>query len=140
MKRNTEFARVAMVVVAQFPAVAETNEAEILAAFCDEEDMLPIIFIREETSSGLLDARGYQTIMDMLDKDMIDGVLVISGEILDGEFGNKLVADSEEKDFFIMSYEQEMAIRAAEAQKQNEALFFAKAFGQGVDILSVLVM
>lgn len=64
MKRNTEFARVAMVVVAQFPAVAETNEAEPLVG---------LIFVGNSNS----------TIADELEADALKFGFEITDTIMD---------------------------------------------------------
>lgn len=138
MNRETEFARVAIVVIEQFPSSPNMDVAEILTDFCEKEDMIPIVLLREETSEGVIGYRGYQAISELLDKKLIDGVITISDEVLDGEFGDKLVMDSNMKDFFVLSYEQEMAIRKAEEMKQAED--FAGHCNQGVDILSLLMM
>lgn len=139
MDRNTEFARVAVLVVNQFPCEMNMDVVDVLADFCENEDMLPIVILREETSKGVLGYRGYQAITELIDKNLIDGIVTFSDEVLEGEFGDKLVMDSNMKDFFVLSFEQEMAIREAEARKEAEA-FENKMHNHMIDFLSLMMI
>ena len=139
MDRSTEFARVAIVVIDQFPSEMNTEVTEILTDFCESEDMLPIVLLREETSKGVLGVKGYQAISDLLEKDIIDGVVTFNDDVLEGEFGDKLVMDSNVKDFFVISFEQEMAIREAEARKEAESAV-CRMHNHGIDILTLMMM
>jgi hypothetical protein len=139
MDRSTEFARVAIVVIDQFPSEMNTEVTEILTDFCESEDMLPIVLLREETSKGVLGVKGYQAISDLLEKDIIDGVVTFNDDVLEGEFGDKLVMDSNVKDFFVISFEQEMAIREAEARKEAESAA-CRMHNHGIDILTLMMM
>ncbi|NLG05567.1 MAG: hypothetical protein GX567_17350 [Clostridia bacterium] len=139
MDRSTEIARVAIVVIDQFPSEMNTEITEILTDFCESEDMLPIVLLREETSKGVLGVKGYQAIADLLEKDIIDGVVTFNDDVLEGEFGDKLVMDSNVKDFFVISFEQEMAIREAEARKEAENAA-CRMHNHGIDILTLMMM
>lgn len=137
MNKEMTFARVAIVVIEPFPSGMNTEVAEILTDFCENEDMIPIVLLREETNKGVLGSRGYQAITELIDKKLIDGVVTFGDEMLEGEFGDKLVMDSNKKDFFVMSYEQEMAIREEEARQ--EAARHTCDYHE-IDILSLLMM
>lgn len=139
MDRSTEFARVAIVVIDQFPSEMNTEVTEILTDFCESEDMLPIVLLREETSKGVLGVKGYQAVSDLIEKDIIDGVVTFNDDVLEGEFGDKLVMDSNVKDFFVISFEQEMAIREAEARKEAENAA-CRMHNHGIDILTLMMM
>ena len=139
MNRETEHTKVAILVIEQFPNDMNAEVAEILTGFCEEEDMIPIVFLREETSKGVIGPRGYQTISELIDKELIDGVVIFNDEVIEGEIGDQLVMDSVEKDFFVISFEQEMAIRKEEARKEAEK-YVNSIHNHGIDILTLMMM
>lgn len=105
MKREEIKARVAVVITAEIPNEVDLEAANELIGFCEVEGLLPIVFLQEETHSGSLGRKGYEAISQLIEKDMIDGVITLSGAMLDSKFGNALMADSKKNGFFVVAYE-----------------------------------
>lgn len=105
MKREEIKARVAVVMTAEIPNEVDLESANELIGFCEAEGLLPIVFLQEETHSGSLESKGYEAISQLIEKNMIDGVITMSGEMLDSKFGNALMADSKKNGFFVLAYE-----------------------------------
>lgn len=105
MKREEIKARVAVVVTTEIPNEVDAKSANELIDFCEEEGLLPIVFLQEETRSGSLGSKGYQAVSQLIEKDMIDGVITLSQAMLDSKFGNALVVDSKRNGFFVVTYE-----------------------------------
>lgn len=105
MKREEIKARVAVVVTTEIPNEVDAESANELIDFCEEEGLLPIVFLQEETRSGSLGSKGYQAVSQLIEKDMIDGVITLSNTMLDSKFGKVLVADSKRNGFFVVTYE-----------------------------------
>lgn len=105
MKREEIKARVAVVVTTEIPNEVDAESANELIDFCEEEGLLPIVFLQEETRSGSLGSKGYQAVSQLIEKDMIDGVITLSKAMLDSKFGNALVSDSKRNGFFVVTYE-----------------------------------
>ena len=105
MKREEIKARVAVVVTTEIPNEVDAESANELIDFCEEEGLLPIVFLQEETRSGSFGSKGYQAVSQLIEKDMIDGVITLSKAMLDSKFGNALVADSKRNGFFVVTYE-----------------------------------
>lgn len=121
MYKKKESCRVAAYFCGELDTCPSQEIIQAIMNFCEFKHYEVILLAMEETPEGAIGRKGYLTLSELLKKDMIDGIITLTGNMFFSGEGELLLSEILKDDFFFIPYIEEMERRKEEMVIKQQA-------------------